>query len=59
MDYMRRVRVLIPMAVFSLLRLPAQTTQIAATPELAVRGDISAPLILKADDLAKMPREPS
>jgi Oxidoreductase molybdopterin binding domain len=29
----------------------------AAAPEIIVRGDIPAALILKADDLARMPRE--
>ena len=31
--------------------------QNAASSELTIRGDIPAPLILKADDLARMPRE--
>jgi DMSO/TMAO reductase YedYZ molybdopterin-dependent catalytic subunit len=26
-------------------------------PELAIRGDVAAPLVLKAEDLARMPRE--
>jgi hypothetical protein len=29
----------------------------SAAPELTVRGDIPVPVILKADDLARMPRE--
>jgi hypothetical protein len=37
---------------------PAQTTVVSpATPGLTVRGDIPATLILKADDLVRMPRE--
>jgi hypothetical protein len=37
---------------------PAQTpVQNGATAELTVRGDIPAPLVLKAEDLARMPRE--
>jgi len=35
----------------------APEPQSAATASLAVTGDVSAPLTLKADDLLKMPRE--
>ena len=34
-----------------------QAAQSAAASELTVRGDIPAALVLKADDLARMPRE--
>jgi hypothetical protein len=44
---------------FCLLPLAAAQTnqQSAAAPELTIRGDIPAALVLKAEDLAKMPRE--
>jgi DMSO/TMAO reductase YedYZ molybdopterin-dependent catalytic subunit len=35
----------------------AQAPQPAATASLAVTGDVATPLTLKAEDLAKMPRE--
>ena len=57
---MRHIRILhaaFLVAVF--LRLAAAQTAVpnGAVSELAVRGDIPAPLVLKADDLARMPRE--
>ncbi len=57
---MRHIRILHAAFVAALFLplAPAQTAaQNAAAPELTVRGDIPAPLILKADDLARMPRE--
>jgi DMSO/TMAO reductase YedYZ molybdopterin-dependent catalytic subunit len=58
MRYIRRPRAIFLVAGFSLWLASAQTTvQNAATPELTIRGDIPGPLILKADDLARMPRE--
>jgi hypothetical protein len=58
MQYIRSLRAIFLITVFSLWLAPAQTTvQNASTSELTIRGDIPAPLILKADDLARMPRE--
>jgi DMSO/TMAO reductase YedYZ molybdopterin-dependent catalytic subunit len=58
MRYIRLLRAIFLVAGFSLWLASAQTTvQNAATSELTIRGDIPAPLILKADDLARMPRE--
>jgi DMSO/TMAO reductase YedYZ molybdopterin-dependent catalytic subunit len=57
---MRHIRILHAAFLVALFLpfAPAQTpAQNAAAPELTVRGDIPAPLILKADDLARMPRE--
>ena len=56
---MRHIRILpaaFLVAVITSLA-PAQTPVQNAAPELTVRGDIPAPLILKADDFARMPRE--
>jgi hypothetical protein len=56
---MRYTRIL-PAAFFAaLLGLATAQTPApnSAAPELTVRGDIPTPLILKADDLARMPRE--
>jgi len=58
MRYIGPRRAIFLFAGFSLWLASAQTTvQNAATSELTVRGDIPAPLTLKADDLARMPRE--
>src|ERR1700675_4437209 len=59
MMYIRPVRGILLVLGFSLWLASSQTVvQIAATSELTVRGDIpAAALILKADDLARMPRE--
>ena len=57
---MRYSRQLGPLVAVFLLAYAAggQTdSPTAAPPQLAVRGDVSRPLILKADDLAGMPRE--
>jgi DMSO/TMAO reductase YedYZ molybdopterin-dependent catalytic subunit len=55
MNYIQAFRRIAVAALFS-LSIAAQT-QTAAGPELKVIGDIPAPLTLKADDLARMPRE--
>ncbi len=58
MRYIRLLRVIFLVAGFSLRLASAQTAaQNAATSQLTIRGDIPAPLILKADDFARMPRE--
>jgi hypothetical protein len=58
MRYSWLLRTILVVASFSLWLASAQTAvQNAATTELTVRGDIPAPLILKADDLARMPRD--
>jgi DMSO/TMAO reductase YedYZ molybdopterin-dependent catalytic subunit len=58
MRYIRPLRAIFLVAGFSLWVASAQTSvQNAATSELTIRGDIPAPLILKPDDLARMPRE--
>jgi DMSO/TMAO reductase YedYZ molybdopterin-dependent catalytic subunit len=58
MRYARMFRAVFLVAGFSLRLAHAQTpAQNAAASELTVRGDIPAPLTLKADDLARMPRE--
>lgn len=58
MQHIRILQALILVAGLSLRLAPAQTTvQNGAASDLTVRGDIPAPLILKADDLARMPRE--
>jgi len=49
-------------SLFALLALApglllAQAPQPAAAPSLAVTGDVATPLTLRAEDLAKMPRE--
>jgi hypothetical protein len=54
MQYIRPLRGIVLFAGFSLCLALAQTTPGAAE---AVRGDIPAPLVLKAEDLARMPRE--
>jgi DMSO/TMAO reductase YedYZ molybdopterin-dependent catalytic subunit len=58
MRYIRPLRAVLLATGVSLALASAQTTvQNAATSELTVRGDIAAPLILKPEDLARMPRE--
>jgi methionine-rich copper-binding protein CopC len=58
MRYARMFRAVFLVAGLSLRLAHAQTpVQNAAASELTVRGDIPAPLTLKADDLARMPRE--
>jgi DMSO/TMAO reductase YedYZ molybdopterin-dependent catalytic subunit len=58
MRYIRPLHAMFLVAGFSVWLAPAQTTvQNQATSELTIRGDIPAPLILKADDLVRMPRE--
>jgi hypothetical protein len=58
MWYIWAVRSIVLVPALCLRLASAQTTvQNAAAPELTVRGDIPAPLILKADDLARMLRE--
>ena len=58
MRYIRPVPAIFLAAALSLWLSSAQTTaENAAAPQLTVRGDIPAPLMLKADDLARMPRE--
>ena len=54
MPYMRAPRLLILFAALALSAHPQDATLTAAA--LTVSGDISSPLDLKADDLAKMPR---
>jgi DMSO/TMAO reductase YedYZ molybdopterin-dependent catalytic subunit len=58
MRYIRPLRAIFLIASVSLWLDSSQTTaQNTATSELTIRGDIPATLILKADDLARMPRE--
>lgn len=58
MRYIRPLRAVLLATGVSLALASAQTTvQNAATSELTVRGDIAAPLTLKPEDLARMPRE--
>lgn len=58
MRYIRPFRAIFFVAGFSLLLASAQTAlQNAASSELTIRGDIPAALILKIEDLARMPRE--
>lgn len=58
MQYIRRLRAPLIAALLLVYAARGQTGSPApALPELAVRGDISQPLILKLDDLAGMPRE--
>jgi hypothetical protein len=58
MNYKQRLTEISLVAVFSLGLACAQTGgEVAAVPELTIRGDIAATLVLKADDLARMPRE--
>ena len=57
MRYVRILRAAALVAGLSLRLASAQTTVQNGAAELAVRGDIPAPVILKADDLARMPRE--
>jgi DMSO/TMAO reductase YedYZ molybdopterin-dependent catalytic subunit len=58
MRYTRLLRAVVLAAAFSRWSAPAQTNaQTTAPSELTVRGDLPGPLVLKADDLAKMPRE--
>ena len=52
MNYNRPLRIIILTAVFSLCSAFTQTA-----PDLTVTGSITAPLVLKAEDLAHMPRE--
>jgi DMSO/TMAO reductase YedYZ molybdopterin-dependent catalytic subunit len=54
MHYIRSVRAISLIVSFSLRLALGQNPPVA---ELTIRGDIPAPLILKADDLARMPRE--
>ena len=58
MRYIGPLRAVLLAAGLSLWLAASQTpVQNAASPELIIRGDIAAPFILKADDLARMPRE--
>jgi len=58
MRYIHPLCEILLVAGFSVWFASAQTTVPSApTSELTVRGDIPAPLIVKADDLARMPRE--
>ena len=58
MRYARMFRAVFLVAGLSLRLASAQAPeQNGAAPELTIRGDIPAPLTLKADDLARMPRE--
>ena len=58
MKYIRQLPGIFLAAGFSIWLASAQTTAVTApTTALAVRGDIPAPVVLKADDLAGMPRE--
>ena len=57
MRYIRSLRAVFLVAGLPLWLASAQTTVQNAAPELTIRGDIPASLILKADDLARMPRE--
>ena len=56
---MRHTRILHAAFSVALLGLATAQTPVpnSAGAELTVRGDIPTPLILKADDLARMPRE--
>ena len=58
MRYIRLLRGILPGACLLAWLASAQTTTPTGGPsEITVRGDLSAPLTLKADDLAGMPRE--
>jgi hypothetical protein len=58
MKYVGPLRAIVLLAGCFLSLASAQTpAQTAAATELTVRGDIPASLVLKADDLARMPRE--
>jgi methionine-rich copper-binding protein CopC len=58
MRHIRPVHAMFLVSAFSFGPAWAQTTvENTVTSELTIRGDIPAPLILKADDLARMPRE--
>jgi hypothetical protein len=58
MRYIRPLRAILILAGCSFWLATAQTTvQNTGAAQLTIRGDIPAPLILKADDLARMPRE--
>jgi len=58
MRYIRSLRAIFLVAGCSFWLASAQTTaQNTATSELTIRGDIPAALVLKADDLSRMPRE--
>ena len=58
MRYIRYIRTIFLVAGFSLWLVSAQTSvQNEANSVLTIRGDVPAALMLKADDLARMPRE--
>ncbi|HLK66658.1 MAG TPA: molybdopterin-dependent oxidoreductase [Bryobacteraceae bacterium] len=57
MRYTLPARAILTVAVLPICLAFSQTASSPAPQELTVRGDIPAPLVLKADDLARMPRE--
>jgi DMSO/TMAO reductase YedYZ molybdopterin-dependent catalytic subunit len=58
MQYIRPLSAIFLLAVLSLgLASPQTIVRNSGAPELTIRGDIPAALVLKVDDLARMPRE--
>jgi DMSO/TMAO reductase YedYZ molybdopterin-dependent catalytic subunit len=57
MPYHRSFRTIVLLAVVFLTHAPGQDAASPTAASLTIQGDISAPLTLKPDDLAQMPRE--